>query len=117
MFRKKFKIIRQGVGSYNDDGQYVDGVNQDIYIMATVQPLNEKETQALPEGNRTTATVKVYTDTRLFAERQADGVNQNKADYLEYQGNKWKIIACSSYQSGLISHYKAIAQEVTSNVN
>ena len=41
MFRKKFKIIRQGVGSYNADGLYVDGVNQDIYISATVQPLNE----------------------------------------------------------------------------
>ncbi|WP_196595242.1 hypothetical protein [Pectinatus frisingensis] len=120
-FRKKFNITRTTtVGHLDDVGNYVESTDKTtISIKASVQPLNNEETQALADGGRTARTVKLYTSTKLLPERQAytdaDGnnVQTQTADVLTYDGETWKIIMCNAYQSGVISHYKAYAQEVT----
>lgn len=120
-FRRKFNIIRTaGVGHYDDEGRWVvDSSTQTISIKASVQPLNNNETQALPDGGRTTRTVKIYTSTKLLPERQAhtdaagNELPQQEADVLLYDGEKWKVVMVNAYQSGVINHYKCFAQELT----
>lgn len=120
-FRKRFNITRTTTtGHFDDVGNWIESTDKTtISIKASVQPLNNEETQALSEGSRTARTVKLYTSTKLLPERQAytdaagNSVAAQTADVLTYDGETWKIIMCNAYQNGVISHYKAYAQEVT----
>ena len=119
-FRRKYNITRTtGSGHLDDVGNWVDGTTKSIIpIKASVQPLNAQETQALEEGNRNARTVKLYTSTRLLPEKQAYIKNnvevpQQEADTLDYDSGVYKITSCELYQSGVINHYKCMAQEVT----
>lgn len=87
------------------------GETEKIEIMAYVQSISLDEyNQVFPQGIRTVNAVKIYTDTRLYPEKQ--GTPAQNADVLLYMDRKYKIITCHAYQSGVISHYKAYAQEV-----
>lgn len=110
-FRKKFTIQRTSGGEYDDNGIWQKGETEEIEIMASVQPISLDEyNQIFPEGIRTVNAVKIYTDTRLYPEKQ--GTPAQNADVLLYMDRKYKIITCHAYQSGVINHYKAYAQEV-----
>ncbi len=113
-FRRKFTIQRTTGGEYDDNGIWQKGETEEIEIMASVQPLSlaslNEYNQIFPEGIRTVNAVKIYTDTRLYPEKQ--GTPAQNADVLLYMDRKYKIITCHAYQSGVISHYKAYAQEV-----
>lgn len=114
-FRKKFKVLRKSLesGYYDDDGNWVEGREEEITIKASVQPLNMQETKALTEGEVTMNTVKIYTSTELYTSKEADGGNAvREADVLLWRGVRWRVVACAPYQSGVISHFKAYAQEV-----
>jgi hypothetical protein len=117
-FRKNFIITRVGgtAGHYDDSGTWIPGTaTVNITIKASVQPLNSNDRAELTAGGERTADiVKVYTNTKLLTAKQAYGnVLAVEADILNYDGGTWKIIMCSPYQSNVISHYKAYAQEVT----
>ena len=116
-FRKKVTIRRMSGGHINDDGYYVPGTAEEIVIRASVQPLNKDDraqyTQALPEGTRTANMLKMYTSYQVRSARQATATSEAiEADVLTYLGKSWRIIMADAYQSGVISHYKAILQEV-----
>lgn len=116
-FRKKVTIRRKFGGGVGDDGVYVPGAAEKIVIRASVQPLNKNDRehyeQALPEGARTANLLKIYTNYPVRTARQATAASEaNEADVLDYLEQYWKIIMVDSYQSGVISHYKAIVQEV-----
>lgn len=114
-FRKNFTITRAGTGHYDDDGNWIDVTPTSITIKASVQPLNaEDKAELTAGGERTTNTVKVYTSTELLTAKQAYGTNAEViADILNYRNGTYKIIDCKPYQSDVINHYKAYAQEVT----
>lgn len=112
-FRKKFTIQRTTGGEYDDNGIWQKGETEEIEIMASVQPLSlaslNEYNQIFPEGIRTVNAVKIYTSTKLLTDKSTPAQN---ADVLLYMGGKYKIITCHAYQSGVINHYKAYAQEV-----
>lgn len=116
-FRKKVTIRRRSGGGVGDDGIYVSGTVEEIVIRASVQPLNKNDRehyeQVLPEGSRTANLLKMYTNYPVRTARQATAAaGANEADALAYLERHWKVIMVDSYQSGVISHYKAILQEV-----
>ncbi len=111
-FRKPYTVIRRSPGNYVD-GYWVEGVETNITIKASVQPLKVSEIEALPEGKRSSSAVKIYSDDKLMAAKQATEESQAvSADILLYAGSRWEIVACAAYQSGVIPHYKAYAVEV-----
>lgn len=110
-FRHKFIIQRRYGGEYNDDGYWKMGDVRDIKITASVQPISLNEyNNIFPQGIRTVSAVKIYTNTKLYPEKQ--GTPAQAADVLLYMDRKYKVIACHAYQNQVISHYKAYAQEV-----
>lgn len=117
-FRKPVKILRRAVGSVGDDGYYVPGTEQELTIFASVQPLNANEyTQIAADGARNVRYIKAYTNTPLYPAKEAGWANTEdsgpwEADTILWQGSRFQVIQCDPYQSGVISHYKAIAQEV-----
>lgn len=112
-FRRKVTIRRKSGGHVNDDGVYVPGTAEEIVIRASVQPLNKDEkaqyTQANPDGEHTANLIKIYTNYPLRTSKQ---INGNDADVVLWMGNQYKVVGVDPYQSGVISHYKAVAQEI-----
>ena len=96
-FRKSQIVFRATGDSNFEYGVVVKPTYSMIEIMASVQPLNANETaqytKVNSDGEFTANMIKLYTDEPLLP-------------------SKRKVIMCSAYQSGVISHYKSIAQEV-----
>lgn len=116
-FRRKQTIERLSHGQWRDDGTWQPGERQEMTIMASVQPLNDKDyTQIQADGMHTSRSVKIYTSTELYPDRDSSsiagmGVDHQEADRIIWLGRRWKVVQCDAYQSGVISHYKAIALE------
>jgi hypothetical protein len=112
-FNRKVQILRSASGSYDDDGNWQDGVQQTLDVIANVQPLNTREieqyTQILAGGNRTISLVKVYTNAILLTDAQMTG---QKADILLWLGKQYKIAMQEEWQSNIISHFRYIGVEV-----
>ena len=116
-FRRKITIQRFSGGHVGDDGIYVPGSPDSIAIIASVQPLNINErtqyTQVDASGASTCSLIKLYTNFNLRPAKQANEASEgNEADIVLWLDRKWKVVFVDAYQSGIISHYKAIAQEV-----
>ena len=112
-FNRKVQILRSASGSYDDDGNWQDGVQQTLDVIANVQPLNAREieqyTSILAGGNRTISLVKVYTNAILLTDAQMTG---QKADILLWLGKRYKIAMAEEWQSNIISHFRYIGVEV-----
>ena len=110
IFRTLQKIRRKITGAVNSDGYYEKGNFVELPIKMSVQPVNTQEyTNYEPQGGRTMNLIKVYTNAELYPMR--DGI---EADVLEWHGKLWRCIRCEFWQSGVISHYKAIFREIDS---
>ena len=112
-FRKSQIVFRATGDSNFEYGVVVKPTYSMIEIMASVQPLNANETaqytKVNSDGEFTANMIKLYTDEPLLPSKQDE---ESWPDYVFWQGKYWKVIMCSAYQSGVISHYKSIAQEV-----
>ena len=112
-FNRSVQILRSSSGSYDDDGNWQDGVQQTLDVIANVQPLNARETEQYTEvlagGNRTISMVKVYTNAILLTDAQMTG---QKADILLWLGKRYKIAMQEEWQSNIISHFRYIGVEV-----
>ena len=112
-FNRSVQILRSASGSYDDDGNWQEGVQQTLDVVANVQPLNTREieeyTQILTGGNRTISLVKGYTNAILLTDVQMTG---QKADILVWRGKHYKIAMVEEWQSNIISHFRYIGVEV-----
>ena len=112
-FRKPVQVLRSASGSYDDDGNWQDGTQQVLEVVANVQPLNAREneqyTEILAGGNRTVSMVKIYTNAILLTDAQMTG---QKADVLLWLGKRYKIAMAEEWQSNIISHFRYIGVEV-----
>lgn len=75
-------------------------------FVGSVQPVNGKDLQFLPEGRRDIGMVKVYSNTALAV--SAEGSN-TPGDIVLLAGKKWEVIRELVYANDLINHYKYIA--------
>ena len=103
---KKVQITRKSAGNYVG-GEWVEGTETTIDINASIQPLNQLEQEALPEGKRKGQAIKAYSDTELFCAR----LNTTSADVILYQGKRFEVIQVLKYDD-LLTHTKAIAVEL-----
>jgi len=121
-FRKPQTIRRKSGGYVNDDGYFEPGKYEEIIIQASVQPLNHSEkeqyTKMNPQGGRQGNIVKFYTKSELFPTRQAtNSIPAREGDVLLWQGKTWRCIDCDAFQSGVISHYRGIFQEIDEDIS
>lgn len=112
-FNRQVTILRSSAGHYDDDGNWQDGTQQTMNVIANVQPLNTREieqyTSILAGGNRTVSMVKIYTNAILLTDAQ---MTSQKADILLWLGKRYKIAMTEEWQSNIISHYRYIGVEV-----
>lgn len=96
---------RYSAGS-NAKGIITPGSTSPISFTSSVQPLNGKEMETLPEGRRQAETYRLYTD---FALNTVDEKNKVKADRVVIFTKTFEIIKVDVWQNQVIPHYKAIA--------
>lgn len=114
-FRSLQTVLRRSGGEYDEHGYWQEGTQEEITVMASVQPLTYLERARLSEGGYfLSEAVKVYSDVPLIPSKQAQGDNEAvEGDKLVWQGKEWLVMSCDAYQMGVIPHYKSIAQEVS----
>lgn len=89
-------------------GRWVDGVNADTTIRASVQPAAARDLMHLAEGDRTKAAIKIYTDAELSEGNESQAL---VPDQVEWNGEQWEIQKVWRHALGL-GHHKAIALRV-----
>lgn len=105
-FRKAQNLIKRGPGSYVR-GVWTQGTDVATTLYASVQPAIGQELLVLPEGLRTRATVKIYTDQELNTAE-----NGQTADRIEWRGHVYEIAMKAPYQSDVINHFKYYATKL-----
>ena len=87
------------------DGRFVPGTEQSQSIVASVQRLDMRERQLLPEGFRASETLKIYTETNVVELIQNDVTPIEDAAEFEYKGKRYAMLASEKWDY-LISHWK-----------
>lgn len=111
-FRRPVTVKRRAAGQWVA-GRWVDGGDAPAQtIMASVQPatLSDYDTlQALPEGRRIEAMVRVYTDAVL----DVAGADDSNGDRIAWphgpRPGDYLVRGVSAWQSGVIPHYRYLA--------
>lgn len=96
-------VQRRSEGSWNDDGEYVEGTVETFEADANVQPMGGRQAQTLPEGLRQRVGKVIYTNADLQAVDQDDNV---PGDRIEYGGELWEVRKVEAH-NGLLTHTKA----------
>lgn len=102
IFRRPFVVTRFNPGSYVN-GAWAEGTSSQITISASVQPVAGIDLELLPEGRRTSMSVKIYTDVALQT-----ATSTTNPDVLHAFGHEFEITSVMPWQSNVISHYKCI---------
>ena len=97
------KITRPGAGSYVD-GIWVPVSDVPVYIQAVVQNANPDDLLVVPEGLRTTESIKLHTTTFL---KTVDEDGEASADLIAYNGVNWRVYNVANRKIG--NYYKAVA--------
>ena len=101
--------IRKTVGSYIS-GVWVDGVAEEVTILANVQPTKGSELMALPESDRSRDIIKIYTTDEILGVQEGDG--KTSPDLIIWQGNTYEVKLVYVQRMGVLDHTKALAARV-----
>lgn len=110
-FRKPQTFKRKSAGLYVD-GAWQEGTEYDLPdITASVQPAKKEDydqMEALPEGRRVEAMVRIYTNVEL----NVAGVDNSNGDILIWRGSRYLVRDVSAWQSDVINHYRYLAVRI-----
>jgi hypothetical protein len=96
-------IIRKGIGSYVN-GDWVNGADVTVSIKAVVQNANADDLILLPEGSRSSESIKIHTTSEV---KTISEVGETEADQFDYEGSRYKIF--DVYNRKIGKYYKASA--------
>jgi hypothetical protein len=101
--RMQIPLTRRLKGTYSN-GVYAPGAQTSTTIRASVQPTSPDDLLSLPEGRRTTASYKLYTNNLI-----QEQTSTHDPDVVTLFGEKYEVVKIFNWQNNLISHTKAIA--------
>jgi len=92
-FIESFALKKQAPGDRGDDGIYVPGAETIWYLQGSVQPLDGKSREELPEGERLFDAICILFET-LDHDAIAPlriGAAQTESDIIVYNGLDWAV--------------------------
>lgn len=102
-------ITRYAPGAYVN-GRWVDGESTTLTIRGSIQPARGRDLRRLPEGQRVSGAVAIYTATTLrTASEASDAGGASRADVLHWQGRDWEVSVVDVWGSGRAAHCYAVA--------
>ena len=112
-FRKPYTKWVKSEGKYVN-GKWVEGEVEISTFQASIQPLSAYAMNALSallQGRHISSAVKIYTDEVL----NVAGENKQNGDEVEFQGQRYLVVARDAYQSDVINHYRYQAVRVNND--
>jgi len=102
----KYNVRREVAGTRDSaTGAWIPGAESTFEIDAVIQNATPTDLLVLPEGERTTESIKIHTTTLLATASETNGT---AADEIEYKGGLYKIMSAADRKT-LGNYYKAIA--------
>lgn len=98
-------LRRYAAGSRGDDGRWTPGSHADTSILASVQPLTERQLASLPEGERQTDQRRVLTTTALVVGRQGAGTQGDRVSWDS--GTTWYEVRQADQWFSVLPHTEA----------
>lgn len=104
-------VIRNDVaGSYDDTtGLYVDGTTQTLSMIAVVSPATSQDLLHLPEAQRTSSMIKIYTEEPLLTANES---SSKKSDIIVWRGVEYQIQKVGDWTFTDLPHYKSFASKI-----
>ena len=106
-FRKPYTKWVKSEGKYVN-GKWVEGEENSAIFQASIQPLSTYAMNALSallQGRHISSAVKIYVA----------GENKQNGDEVEFQGQRYLVVARDAYQSDVINHYRYQAVRVNND--
>lgn len=97
-------IIRQTQGSFVD-GDWVEGTETSVDILANVHPFTDYQVSILPESDRTKSWVWLFTSS--LVQQKKEGVGGNGADRFEWLGDTYEVMKTQRYVMTVQDHVEA----------
>jgi hypothetical protein len=108
-FRQAITLKRVNAAGTYTKGKWTESARTSSTIYGSIQPLDPKEMQLLPEGRRESESFRIYTDTKLLP---ASDASKKNADLLTIGAVDYEVLSCATWQNNVINHYKAIVVKV-----
>lgn len=90
-------------------GIWVDGGDTAFTTIVSVQPLDAREMNMLPEGRRTSQAFKLYGQDQLVTVNKSAGTNP---DILTINGDNFEVLSSEPWQSNIRNHYKSVVVKI-----
>lgn len=90
-----------------DKGRAVQPSQTSFTIEASIQQAQGDDLDTLTEAERSSEAIKIYTTTKL----QTVAGNA-PADVVLWRDARWRVVRVTTFDMGLLDHYKVIAQRV-----
>lgn len=98
--------IERRVGSYVN-GVWTPSVSPtSLPIRASIQPINGRDIERLPEGRRSKAAIAIYTTTPLLLD---DVATSQMADVITWRGKRWQVDHVESWDT--FGYVRALATQ------
>jgi hypothetical protein len=101
-----YTVTRPGAGTWTN-GVFVEGTASTFQIQASVQPASARDLLRLPEGERTSDVIAIYTPTELRASSQPD---RTLSDRITYRGALYELEHVEFWESG--GFWKCLARKI-----
>lgn len=104
---QSFFYTRKAAGTWSTTtGKFTAGASTTTAATGNIQPAGQKDLEMLPEGERTSETIVIVTDTALEV-----------GDLISYSSVNYKTLIVENYIGGasilgMAAHYQAIATKV-----
>lgn len=109
--RVKLILLRKNKGSYNDIGEWVENPKEKkVEIIANVQPAGYQEIRMLPEAQRSSKAIQVFSKCELRV--QKEGTDGYASDEFVWEGDTYKVMKVEHYAMGILNHYHAICSRI-----
>lgn len=104
------EVIRnKQAGYYDIDGLYVEGQKERIDLSVVVTPAKGRELLHLPEAQRSSEMLKIYSDEKLLT--VDEGVSKI-ADVVVWRGHEYQVQIVDDWTHTDLPHYRSLAAKV-----
>jgi len=88
-------------------GRYIEGQLDIKTIEADIQPMTDKEVEAMNIGRKNLGKIKIYISTQL---KIANETTKQNGDIITWNGEDYELISEDIRDNNLINHYKYIGE-------
>jgi hypothetical protein len=94
--RKTLKVVRD-IGRAHVGGQYQPSLAPPFFVVASVQPMDPKAVEMLPESARLSAKFALFADALQPELKTTELSGQTEADRVEYRGKQYRVTSLGDW--------------------